>query len=66
PTDLLPAPYQRVTPHLYSPTEIAALVHAAGILAVPMQAATYQALISLLAVTCGWVRPSDWTGARST
>lgn len=35
PTDLLPAPYQRITPHLYSPTEIAVLVHAAGILVVP-------------------------------
>ncbi len=51
PTDLLPAPYQRITPYLYSPTEIAALVHAAGLLAVPLQAATYQALLSLLAVT---------------
>jgi integrase/recombinase XerD len=51
PTDLLPAPYQRITPYLYSPTEVAALVHAAGLLAVPLQAATYQALISLLAVS---------------
>lgn len=51
PTDLLPAPYQRITPYLYSPTQIAALVHAAGLLAVPAQAATYQALVSLLAVT---------------
>lgn len=51
PADLLPAPYQRITPYLYSPSEIAALVHAAGLLAVPLQAATYQALISLLAVS---------------
>ncbi len=51
PTDLLPVRYQHTTPHLYSPAEIAALVHAAGLLAAPLQAATYQALISLLAVT---------------
>lgn len=51
PTDLLAAPYQKITPHLYSPAEIAALVHAAGLLRVPLQAATYQALISLLAVS---------------
>src|SRR6266568_5108638 len=51
PTGLLPAPPERITPYLYSPDEIAALVHAAGTLARPLQAATYQALISLLAVT---------------
>ena len=51
PTDLLLARYQRITPYLYSPSEIAALVHAAGTLAVPLRAATYQALISLLAVS---------------
>jgi integrase len=51
PTDLLPTPYRRKSPYLYSPAEIEALVHAAGTLAVPLQAATYQALISLLAVT---------------
>jgi integrase len=49
--DLLPVRYRQRTPHLYSPAEIAALVHAAGLLAAPLQAATYQALISLLAVT---------------
>ncbi|MGH3915840.1 MAG: tyrosine-type recombinase/integrase [Pseudonocardiaceae bacterium] len=51
PTDLLPVGRQRKTPYLYSRAEIAALVHAAGLLAVPLQAATYQALISLLAVS---------------
>ena len=51
PTDLLPARYRRRTPYLYSPAEVAALVHAAGTLAVPLHAATYQALISLLAAT---------------
>jgi len=51
PTDLLPARYSPVPPYLYSPAEIEALVHAAGVLAVPLQAATYQALICLLAVS---------------
>ena len=51
PTDLLPVRYQRKAPHLYSSAEIAALVHAAGLLAAPLPAATYQALISLLAVS---------------
>jgi len=51
PPRLLPAGADRVTPYLYSPEEIAALVHAAGTLARPLQAATYQALVSLLAVT---------------
>lgn len=48
---LLAGPAERVTPYLYSQEEIAALVHAAGALGRPLQAATYQALISLLAVT---------------
>ena len=51
PRRLLAGPAERVTPYLYSPEETAALVHAAGTLARPLQAATYQALISLLAVT---------------
>jgi integrase/recombinase XerD len=51
PPRLLPASADRARPYLYSPDEIAALVHAAGTLARPLQAATYQALISLLAVT---------------
>ena len=51
PTDLLPAPYSPIRPYLYSPAEIEALVHAAGVLAVPLQALTYQALIRLLAVS---------------
>ena len=51
PAGLLPAPAGRITPYLYSREEIAALVHAAGTLARPLQAATFQALISLLAVT---------------
>jgi integrase/recombinase XerD len=51
PKRLLVGPAERVTPYLYSQEEITALVHAAGTLARPLQAATYQALISLLAVT---------------
>jgi len=50
PARLLPAAPAPV-PYLYSPQEISALIHAAGTLAVPLQAATYQAMISLLAVT---------------
>jgi integrase len=51
PAGLLPAASERAMPYLYSPEEIAALVHAAGTLTRPLLAATYQALISLLAVT---------------
>jgi integrase/recombinase XerD len=51
PRRLLPTCGERVPPYLYSDEEIAALVHAAGTLARPLQAATYHALISLLAVT---------------
>lgn len=51
PPGLLPAAGERAVPYLYSPAEIAALVHAAGTLSRPLLAATYQALISLLAVT---------------
>lgn len=51
PTGLLPAPSDRVTPYLFTPEEIAALIHAAGTLRRPLLAATYQTLISLLATT---------------
>ena len=51
PVGLLPATSTRITPYLYSPADIAALVHAAGTLAAPLKAATFQTLISLLAVT---------------
>jgi len=44
----------RPAPYLYSPEDICALIHAAGTLASPLQAATFQALISLLAVTGLW------------
>lgn len=51
PRRLLAGHSDRVAPYLYSPDEITALVQAAGSLGRPLQAATYQALISLLAVT---------------
>lgn len=40
-----------VVPYLYTGAEVSALVHAAGELSGPLRAATYQALIRLLAVT---------------
>jgi integrase len=60
PRGLLPPAGERATPYLYSPDEIAALVHAAGTLARPLHAATHQALISLLAVT--GMRAGEATG----
>ena len=51
PDDLLPHHYRRIAPYLYSPGEIAALMAAAGRLAPPLRAATWQTLIGLLAVT---------------
>src|SRR6516225_4646979 len=50
PAGLLP-PAEVPAPYLYSPQEISALIHAAGTLAIPVQAATYHALICLLAVS---------------
>lgn len=49
--DVLPHHYRRVTPHLYSPEQIAALLRAAGRLAPPLRAATWQTFLGLLAVT---------------
>ncbi len=51
PLDLLPTRRSRPEPYIYTPREIAALVHAAGTLAAPLQAATMQTVVSLLAVT---------------
>ena len=50
PAGLLP-PAEVPAPYLCSPQEISALIHAAGTLAIPIQAATYHALICLLAVS---------------
>lgn len=51
PAGLFPARPQRATPYLYSAGDIAALIAATGSLRSPLRAATYQALIGLLAVT---------------
>lgn len=51
PTDLLPAHRSRVTPYLYSDDDILRLLDAANALQPRVRAATYTALIGLLAVT---------------
>ncbi len=51
PADLLRHGNDRVTPYLYSDTEIRALVAAAGVLRPAFRAATYQTLIGLLAAS---------------
>jgi integrase len=51
PAGLLPGRSRRAEPYLYSAAEIAALIGAAGAIAAPLKAATYQTLIGLLAVT---------------
>jgi integrase len=51
PAGLLVARPHRPTPHLYSPAEVAALVHAAGTLSAPLHAATVQAVVCLIAAT---------------
>ena len=51
PARLLPYRPQRAIPYLYKPEEITTLMHAAGGLSRPLQAATYQTLIGLLAVS---------------
>lgn len=51
PADLIVAPPHRKPPYLYSPAEVAALVHAAGTITAPLPAASIQALISLIAAS---------------
>ncbi len=51
PATLLPFRARRAIPHLYQPEEITALMTAASTLPIALQAATYQTLIGLLAVT---------------
>lgn len=51
PQDVLPFHYRRVAPHLYGPADIAALMAAAGRLAPPLRAASWQTFLGLLAVT---------------
>jgi integrase len=51
PGELLPQRPQRATPYLYSETDVAALMAAAGSLRTPLRRATLATLIGLLAVT---------------
>jgi integrase/recombinase XerD len=51
PAGLLPVRTRRVTPYIYSDAEVAALMTAARALPSPLKAATFAALIGLLAVT---------------
>ena len=51
PEDMLPHHYRRIAPYPYSPDQVTALMAAAGRLAPPLRAATWQTLIGLLAVT---------------
>jgi len=57
PADVLPREYHRRTPYLLSAAGIAALTDAAGQLRPALHAATYQALIGLMAV--GGTRPRE-------
>ncbi len=51
PARLLPYRARRATPYPYTSEQIAALMHATNGLSLPLQAATYQTLIGLLAVS---------------
>jgi integrase/recombinase XerD len=51
PVDLLPGPYTRITPYIYSEADIAALMAAASSLPSSWRALTYRTLIGLLAVS---------------
>lgn len=49
--DILPHHYRRITPHLFTPAEITALLDAADMLRPPLRALTYRTLIGLLMVS---------------
>ena len=51
PADLLPAQPRRVTPYVYSDTDITTLIEQARLLPHPLKAATFATLLGLLAVT---------------
>lgn len=55
--DLLPAHRPRIAPYIYTGTQIASLITAAGRLTPPLRAARHQTLIGLLAVT--GLRPAE-------
>jgi integrase/recombinase XerD len=60
PVDLLPGHRPRITPYVYSESEITALMAAAGSLRPALRAARHQTLIGLLAVT--GARPAEALG----
>lgn len=67
PKELLPIRFQRPVPYLYSADEIAQLMAAARSIPSPLQAATYETLIGLSAVTgMRLAKPSAWTGRTLT
>jgi integrase len=51
PPDVLSRRYRRITPYLYQPEEIDAILRAAGELSPPLRGSTWQTLLGLLAVT---------------
>jgi integrase/recombinase XerD len=51
PEDILPHHYRRITPHLFTPDQITALLDATDALRPALRALTYRTLIGLLAVT---------------
>ncbi len=57
PEGLLPCQYTRAAPYVFTGGEVIALMHAAGRLSRRLPAATYQALIGMLAVT--GMRPGE-------
>jgi len=57
PADLLPRRYHRAAPFLFTDTDIATLIEAAGAAPASLHALTYQTLIGLLAVT--GIRPGE-------
>ncbi len=66
PEDILAHHYRRITPYLYSPDEITALLQAAGRLTPALRGRTWQTVLGLLAVTCGSAKPAASTAATST
>jgi integrase/recombinase XerD len=51
PADLIPSRKQRLVPHLYTTEEVAALMREAARLRYPLRAASYEAILGLLAAT---------------
>ncbi|MFF4259895.1 tyrosine-type recombinase/integrase [Streptomyces sp. NPDC001663] len=64
PDDALPHHYRRITPHLFTPAELSALLEATGLLQPAFRARTWHTLIGLLAVT--GLRTSEACGLDRT